>query len=77
MSITRIRHRVSEGGHSVPDADARRRYARSLANAARALQQVDIARFYDNSGEGHRLVLVAEGGTIVWRAEQLPQWLTL
>lgn len=32
-SIQRVRERVAQGGHDVPDADVRRRYARSLANA--------------------------------------------
>ena len=49
-SIARILHRVERGGHFVPDADVRRRYARSVANAASALQLADIAHFYDNSG---------------------------
>ena len=31
------------------------RYARSLANAPQALRLADIATFYDNSGDAHRL----------------------
>jgi predicted ABC-type ATPase len=31
-SIQRVRERVAEGGHDVPDADVRRRYTRSLTN---------------------------------------------
>jgi predicted ABC-type ATPase len=56
--ITRVRNRAARGGHFVPDADVRRRYARSVANAALALRLADTARFYDNSGDGHRLILV-------------------
>jgi predicted ABC-type ATPase len=41
--IARILHRVERGGHFVPDADVRRRYARSVANAASALRLADIA----------------------------------
>ena len=29
--IARVRHRAARGGHFVPDADVRRRYARSIA----------------------------------------------
>lgn len=72
--MLRIRTRVSGGGHAVPDADVRRRYARSLANASEALRSADFARFYDNSGDRHQLILIARGGTIVWQVDPLPQW---
>lgn len=74
--ITRIRTRVTFGGHSVPEADVRRRYTRSLANLARALRSADVGRVYDNSGDSHRLILIARAGVIVWRAEPLPHWIT-
>lgn len=72
--ITRIMNRAAQGGHFIPDADVRRRYGRSVANAAQALQSADIAKFYDNSGAGARLVLVANAGIVVWQAEPLPGW---
>lgn len=75
--ITRIRNRAARGGHFIPDADVRRRYARSAANAAQALRLADIARFYDNSGDGHRLILVANAGIVVWQAEPVPEWVKL
>jgi len=40
--ITRIRNRAARGGHFIPDIDLRRRYVRSMANAARALQSADL-----------------------------------
>lgn len=76
--IARIRVRVALGGHAVPDADVRRRYGRSLANYAKVLRLVDVGTVYDNSGDdGHRLILAARAGAIVWRAEQLPRWAEL
>jgi predicted ABC-type ATPase len=75
--ITRIRNRAALGGHFIPDAGVRRRYARSIANAARALRLADIATFYDNSGDGHRLILVANAGIVVWHAEPVPEWVRL
>lgn len=72
--ITRVRNRAARGGHFVPDADVRRRYARSVANAALALRLADTAKFYDNSGDGHRLILVADAGVVVWRDEGVPEW---
>ena len=72
-----IRHRAARGGHFVPDADVRRRYARSVANAANALRLPDFASCYDNSGDGPRLVLVAEAGKVMWQAEVVPDWVNL
>ena len=75
--ITRIRNRAALGGHIIPDADVRRRYARSAANAAQALRAADITNFYDNSGDAARLILVGNAGIVVWQAEPVPEWLRL
>ena len=75
--ITRIRNRAARGGHFVPDADVRRRYTRSVANAAKALRWADVAHFYDSSGDSPRLILVAMAGTLVWHVEPLPKWVRL
>ncbi len=75
--ITRVRNRATRGGHSVPDADVRRRYTRSVANAVQALRLADVAKFYDNSGDSARLILVANAGLVVWQAEPFPKWVKL
>ena len=41
LHIERIRLRVSQGGHDIPDADVRRRYWRSLTHAPEALSLAD------------------------------------
>ena len=75
--VSRVKNRVARGGHSVPEADVRRRYERSMANSVTAVRLVDLAKFYDNSKDGHRLVLIAKDGPIVWRAVPLPAWVRL
>jgi predicted ABC-type ATPase len=75
--IARIRNRAARGGHGIPDADVRRRYARSVANATQALPLADVARFYDNSEDRACLILVANAGIVVWQAEPLPEWVKL
>jgi predicted ABC-type ATPase len=59
----------------VPDVDVRRRYGRSIANVAQALILADIAKFYDNSGDSARLLLVTKAGVAVWQTASLPQWI--
>jgi predicted ABC-type ATPase len=57
VAIRRVRERVRKGGHSVPAADIRRRYTRSLRNLVRHyLPLADEWTLFDNSGRQPRLV---------------------
>ncbi len=60
LAVQRVRQRVAEGGHSVPEAVIRRRFRRSWKNfRERTRPVVDSWALYDNSGPLPRLV--AEG----------------
>jgi predicted ABC-type ATPase len=72
--MARVRARVAKGGHSVPDPDILRRYERSICAFRELVWLVDEAKAYDNSGDGHRLILEVRAGKIVWRANALPLW---
>ena len=76
-SISRVRNRAAQGGHFIPEADVRRRYARSTANAIEALRLVDAAKFYDNSEDRARLFLIMNEGVVIWRAERFPEWVRM
>lgn len=65
-NMQRIRDRVLNGGHDVPEEDQRRRFPRSFVNLRLALQLASEVALLDNSSErGHRLVAVrdSEGST--------------
>ncbi|GGK32238.1 AAA family ATPase [Salinarimonas ramus] len=68
ISIERIARRVRQGGHDVPEADARRRFARSLANFALYASRADQWSVFDADGQP---TIVAEGrrGCIAMRGE--------
>lgn len=74
-ALSRIRTRVAQGGHHVPEADVRRRFARSLARLPAAVELSDEARLYDNTDreQPHREVAILKGGTW-WTAARLPGW---
>jgi predicted ABC-type ATPase len=72
--VARIQTRAMVGGHFIPASDVRRRYRRSMAHLHAALALADLAKVYDNSGDGHRLVLFTERGIVRWRAEHMPPW---
>jgi predicted ABC-type ATPase len=74
VNVDRVRLRVSEGGHDVPDEDIRRRYERSLAHAPEAIRLADEAVVFDNSGYQHQRLLEVREGRITWRAVRLPDW---
>ncbi len=73
-SIQRVRERVAQGGHDVPDADVRRRYTRSLTNAGHILQLVHQGLVFANSGVEPRPVLEMRGGRVVGLADEIPEW---
>ena len=71
MHLARVRARVRNGGHDIPEADIRRRYEHSRLNLIHLLPRLTHLRLYDNSAEADpstgkapalRLVLLMERG---------------
>ena len=57
IALARIRARVAQGGHDVPESVVRRRFGRGLRNFERVYKLlVDSWVLYDNSGPVPRLV---------------------
>lgn len=50
MAVARVAQRVKQGGHDIPEAVVRRRFAAGLANLPRYCELVDDWDVYDNSG---------------------------
>lgn len=59
VAIERVVQRVRQGGHNIPEAVIRRRFASGQANLARYCALVDVWDVYDNSGPAP--VLINEG----------------
>jgi len=76
LSQARVIQRVAQGGHDVPDDRIRKRLARSLENAERALQFVDAAWVLDNSDADHPFQLVAttRAGQVSHVLPSAPPW---
>jgi predicted ABC-type ATPase len=61
ICIERIKHRVSRGGHHVPDEDVRRRFYRGKKNFwSRYKRAVDHWMLYNNTESGFELVAIGE-----------------
>ncbi len=71
MSIARVAQRVLNGGHDVPDEKLLARFARTRANAAKALAMADAGLVFDNSDPDspYRWVETWEAGRCVIRSK--------
>ncbi len=75
QALDRIRNRVALGGHDVPEADVRRRFARSHANLPAAIARAHDVLLYDNTDPDrpHREVAILKDGAW-WIAGIVPGW---
>ena len=65
LAIRRIRQRVRMGGHSVPEADVKRRFSRSLINLVELYAPLaDAWTFRDNSSRSASLLFDSETSTL-------------
>ena len=73
LNVARVRQRVEQGGHSVPEDKIVARYTRSLEQLPWFLGQADRGWIYDNSGTKPRLICRKSEGIIVLDDDALPQ----
>jgi len=76
LSVARVKQRVAQGGHDVPDEKLRARFPRTLANLRAAIPIVHEAFLFDNSSydSPYRPVAVYLGGRPASRHPPLPRW---
>lgn len=77
INISRVRYRVSQGGHSVPEDKIISRYHKSLDQLMEAIKYTDRAYVFDNSKDGQTRTWLAEitdGQTLEIKTDQLPAW---
>jgi predicted ABC-type ATPase len=72
LAVARVVHRVTEGGHHVPEEKVRARFGRLWIHLRDAIALVGDARVYDNTtaGDPFRLVATYINGRLVGT----PQW---
>lgn len=67
LNVLRVKQRVAEGGHSVPEEKIRERYGRCFQVLPGALPFADRVYILDNSGEFPVLVGEGKEGGILWK----------
>ena len=75
LTVARVEHRVGRGGHAVPEAKIRERYARLWPLVAQARELANVTYVYDNSraAAAFRLVATYERGLQVGEPDY-PAW---
>lgn len=69
----RVRKRVKDGGHGIPEKDIERRYAESFEKLEAVVQLCDILELYDNSENFVRAARI-ENGVCVDKIPSCPLW---
>lgn len=65
LAVERVRCRVENGGHDVPEDKIRERYRRLWGLVAEGIVESDSALIYNNAGEGPRIIATVVAGQII------------
>jgi predicted ABC-type ATPase len=69
LNIARVRSRVANGGHDIPEESIKRRYERAFERLPKAIQLSDAVIVYDNTHRNDlRTLYRVEGGTPQYNA---------
>ena len=79
INVSRVRNRVTLGGHPVPEDRIVKRYHRSLALLRDAIRHTNLAYIFDNSTDNadrtHTwLAEITDGRTLEFKADRIPAW---
>lgn len=72
LAVSRVKNRVKEGGHNIPEDIIRRRYINGLKNFFKLyLPITDNWMFIDNSGENYEIIAEGESDSIIINNKQV------
>jgi predicted ABC-type ATPase len=75
INVSRVKLRVSQGGHDVPTEKITERYQRSLALLPQAIKMASRAFFFDTSGnEPWYFAKSTNGDQIEFTGDEMPRW---
>ena len=77
INITRVKSRVMQGGHPVPDDKVKSRYFRSLELLKEAIKFTNRAYIFDNSSDGKEINWFAEvtdASQLEFKTDFVPGW---
>ena len=69
----RVKYRVKQGGHGIPEDDIERRYIETFVHLNQILKKCDLVALYDNS-EKFRRFAIYKSGKLVRLSQNVPKW---
>ena len=69
----RVKHRVENGGHGIPEKDIERRYEETFIQLNSILKECNLIAFYDNT-ECFRRFAICKTGKLVRISRNVPEW---
>ena len=70
----RVKNRVLNGGHDIPEKVIEKRYYESIENLKKVIKLVDIGHIYDNTSHP-RAIFKIENGKLTNLEKNIPKWL--
>jgi predicted ABC-type ATPase len=74
INISRIKYRVGNGGHNVPEDKIISRYHRSLELLKRAIRASHRVYIYDNSGDEPEMIAEIYKKQLTYKVKEVPFW---
>lgn len=74
LNVARVKSRVEEGGHDVPEDKIRERYKRTMNMLLPAMRIADESYIFDNSRESQDLFAVVKKNTLQLLHDSVPSW---
>ena len=69
----RVKHRVEQGGHGIPETDIEKRYKETFQQLNSILGECNLIAFYDNT-EKFRRFAICKNGELVRVSHNVPIW---
>ena len=69
----RVKYRVKQGGHGIPDVVIDRRYEETFIQLNQILKKCDLVALYDNSDQFRRFAIY-KAGNLVRLSQNVPKW---
>ena len=69
----RVRYRVEQGGHGIPEKDIEKRYIETFQQLSTIIKECNLIAFYDNT-ESFRRFAICKNGEVVRVSRNVPDW---
>lgn len=73
IAKNRVRHRVENGGHGIPEKDIEKRYVETFQQLNSIIKECNLIAFYDNT-ESFRRFAICKNGELVRISQNVPAW---